>query len=271
MIIDLNNYRPKNESYEHFILKQVGRAFLFQQGIRCIGNEVSIHGHDQLDFGTPKSIIDVLGIDRRRRQDEIARKLFVKIQDVALEYGREYGILSEHGFWNTNYKNVVEMSMKDICFEKACEQLGYHKDLHKQIKWVYREHWQLRGIEAKVSRSDFRNGFSIAAEYTYLITPPQLVKTEELPKKVGLLEFDIDKFKKNHKWIECLEIVKKPKKEYDSMFYDDGINKKKFNRYEHAQYCWELLYNIAQENTEELIFWNPHIERRGTVLNERKV
>lgn len=49
----------------------------------------------------------------------------------------------------------------------------------------------VRGIEVKVSRSDFRNGFVCRGiNYAYLLTPMGLVKKKEVPKYVGLLEYD---------------------------------------------------------------------------------
>jgi len=49
----------------------------------------------------------------------------------------------------------------------------------------------LRGIEVKVSRSDFRNGFiCTACNYNYLLTPMRLVAPWEVPKGVGLVEYN---------------------------------------------------------------------------------
>jgi len=49
----------------------------------------------------------------------------------------------------------------------------------------------LRGIEVKVSRADFKNGFvASGCNYNYLLTPIGMVAKSEVPKTVGLLEFD---------------------------------------------------------------------------------
>lgn len=53
----------------------------------------------------------------------------------------------------------------------------------------------LRGIEVKVSKSDFRNGFVCAGcNYNYLLTPMRLVPPSAVPKGVGLIEYNKYKF-----------------------------------------------------------------------------
>ena len=53
----------------------------------------------------------------------------------------------------------------------------------------------LRGIEVKVSRSDFKNGFYCSGcNYNYLLTPMRLVSLWELPRGVGLVEYNRYKF-----------------------------------------------------------------------------
>lgn len=53
----------------------------------------------------------------------------------------------------------------------------------------------LRGIEVKVSRSDFRNGFICSGcNYHYVITPMRLVAPYEVPRGVSLIEYNKYKF-----------------------------------------------------------------------------
>lgn len=53
----------------------------------------------------------------------------------------------------------------------------------------------LRGVEVKVSRSDFRNGFVCSGcNYHYLLTPMRLVAPYEVPTGVGLIEYNRFKF-----------------------------------------------------------------------------
>jgi len=53
----------------------------------------------------------------------------------------------------------------------------------------------LRGIEVKVSREDFRNGFACTGcNYNYLLTPMRLVSPSIVPRGVGLIEYNRYKF-----------------------------------------------------------------------------
>lgn len=53
----------------------------------------------------------------------------------------------------------------------------------------------LRGVEVKVSRSDFRSGFvCTGCNYNYLLTPMRLVAPWEVPQGVGLIEYNNHKF-----------------------------------------------------------------------------
>jgi len=53
----------------------------------------------------------------------------------------------------------------------------------------------LRGIEVKVSRPDFKKGFVCSGcNYHYVLTPMRLVASYEVPKGIGLIEFNKYKF-----------------------------------------------------------------------------
>ena len=53
----------------------------------------------------------------------------------------------------------------------------------------------LRGIEVKVSKSDFKSGFvCTSANFNYVMTPTKLVSPSLLPKGVGLIEYNKYKF-----------------------------------------------------------------------------
>jgi hypothetical protein len=53
----------------------------------------------------------------------------------------------------------------------------------------------LRGVEVKVSRSDFMNGFVCSCcNFNYLLTPMRLVAAWEVPRGVGLIEYNRHKF-----------------------------------------------------------------------------
>jgi len=79
----------------------------------------------------------------------------------------------------------------------------------------------LRGIEIKVSRKDFKNGFiHSGCNYNYLLIPKGLVEPEEVNKNVGILEVDLQQPTiKTTKWfshttyeLPCLTIIRKPKR-----------------------------------------------------------
>lgn len=53
----------------------------------------------------------------------------------------------------------------------------------------------LRGIEVKVTRGDFRAGFACSGcNYHYILTPLRLLAPSEVPRGVGLIEYN------KHKW-----------------------------------------------------------------------
>lgn len=279
MLVDLDEIRPQNETQQHFFLKQVGRAYLFKQGIRCIATEVSgVHSMNNPPFGTPKVIIDVFGIDKRHKRHEPSIKLQNKIQEIAYDIGEKRGLVEDSRWGGRSFIPLYSIKDPDektrleteqrICYEEACESLGYYKELYQHVRFYSRHEYQMRGIEVKVSYSDFKNGFNMLAEYSYVLAPKGIVPKEELPKKVGLLEFDFDAYAtyieeddKEEAWFQALTLVKRPKKEYDPQFVTQKGKKSHFERSRHAMFCEDVLFTIAQQNTEEHIFWNPHLQQ----------
>ena len=96
----------------------------------------------------------------------------------------------------------------------------------KYIPYMQRPHTEkykdyynevLRGIEVKVSRSDFKNGFvTSGCNYHYLLTPMRLVSPAEIPSWMGLLEYNKHKFDISYSELgkfnfKGLRVVKKPK------------------------------------------------------------
>ncbi len=89
------------------------------------------------------------------------------------------------------------------------------RKLHRSVDYLT---FRLRGVEIKVSRSDFLNGFCASGcHYHYLLTPMGLVKKYELPDHVGLLEFNKHKFRAiwndyGKGWdLSGLRLVKRPR------------------------------------------------------------
>lgn len=98
-------------------------------------------------------------------------------------------------FGQTMLHDLDDHHVIDVCgvgerffrFEDAGDELG-HRD-YEVARNI------LRGMEVKVSRSDFRNGFvCTACNYNYLLTPIRLVAPWEVPRGVGLVEYNRYKF-----------------------------------------------------------------------------
>jgi hypothetical protein len=67
----------------------------------------------------------------------------------------------------------------------------------------------LRGIEVKVTKNDFQNGFiCFGTNYNYVLTPMKLISPSLLPKGVGLVEYNKYKFDVSKNDSEKLSLVK---------------------------------------------------------------
>ncbi len=66
---------------------------------------------------------------------------------------------------------------------------------------VYKQGWIMRSIEAKATRSDFKNGYTLdGANFMYLIAPKGLIDKKEIANHYGLIEIDFDLLKKNWRY-----------------------------------------------------------------------
>ena len=67
----------------------------------------------------------------------------------------------------------------------------------------------LRGIEVKVTKNDFKNGFiCYGTNYNYVLTPMKLISPSLLPKGVGLIEYNKYKFDVSKNDFEKIQTVK---------------------------------------------------------------
>lgn len=91
----------------------------------------------------------------------------------------------------------------------------------------------LRGIEVKVSRSDFKSGFICSGcNYNYLMVPEGLVWSYEVPKGIGIIKVDAENFvAKSYSdpafrfRFQGLRILRKPKfKQIEPYQIDNAIN-----------------------------------------------
>ena len=117
------------ESSRHLFLKNVGKAFLYDQGCYLVDTEVKLNH---------------IGL---KRFHELDKHTVIDICGVGLKYfphGRK-GMSQQEEF--------QDLELKDP------ERYEYGYNI-------------LRGIEVKVSRSDFRNGFICSGcNYNYILAP----------------------------------------------------------------------------------------------------
>jgi hypothetical protein len=85
--------------------------------------------------------------------------------------------------------DILGISKKYIPYEKQVKIKDEH-GCDTTVKYYN----VLRGIEVKVSRSDFKNGFiHTGCHYNYLLVPKGLVLPSEVHASVGLIEVDLEK------------------------------------------------------------------------------
>ena len=134
------------------------------------------------------------------------QKCFMVANEVAVSKDR--GIM-RHKLDNHYIMDVVGIGIKYIPYMQRGSNWSYSDE-------KYYSH-VLRGIEVKVSKSDLRNGFCCTGcNYHYLLTPMRLVNPADLPKWVGLIEYNKHKFKSffgsdSRFWLEGVRVVKKPR------------------------------------------------------------
>ena len=111
----------------------------------------------------------------------------------------------------------------------ASRQTPYGTDYSKE-KYKYNV---LRGIEVKVSRSDFKTGFVCSGcNYNYLMVPEGLVWSVEVPKEVGVIKINAKTFHvrfepapTSHFTFQGLRIVRKPRfKKIEQYQIDNAIS-----------------------------------------------
>jgi hypothetical protein len=117
-------------------------------------------------------------------------------------------------------------------------------------------HWDMKGIEAKASLSDFKNGFCAAPAFSYIICPINIIPIELIPEKIGCItvDFDIFELKKYSQKIpdmKGVELVRKAQKRIDSRFKSEEAYRK---------WCQDSLERVAYRCGSELLFWRNYIE-----------
>lgn len=145
------------ESALHNFLKHVGKAFLFNQRCFLVATEVFI-------FQSGEELCAQIEWKMKMNNANKRKHIYIDV----LGFGEKY---IPYGL--RRYEEGAETTPES----------SYKYNI-------------LRGIEVKVSRSDFRNGFIMSGcNYHYLFTPKGLIDRSEVPKHMGVIEVDMDKFK----------------------------------------------------------------------------
>lgn len=111
----------------------------------------------------------------------------------------------------------------------------------------------LRGVEVKVSRGDFRNGFvCTACNFNYLLTPMRLVAPWEIPRGVGLIEynrykFDVELTEEDDFRFRGLRVVKKASFRRISRFQVDNATAFMLQRRNNHHLNGALLSEISSD------------------------
>ena len=310
--------KPGNESEEHFILKQVGRAFLWQVGCRAIATEVGglyTNGRDEVteQFGytylneAQVQVLEQGTCPLCKAPLAVSENEFVKCYAYSLRLdgvGTEAQKKCRASFWKDDqgwkyrkkgysfHRNVIDV----LGIGKRYVELESSKARRKKRNKVWRDvvapvqkskkfstmsqaEWRtfldevaeahglrvydlltstvlsrpepvFKGVEAKATLQDFRSGFCMFPDYTYVIAPKGIVPVVEVPKSVGLLEVDLAKVSVKVSpvvIVHGLKIAKKPRFSREpSLQEPEGLD----------QVVQNVLRKIAQQNTQEVLFWN---------------
>lgn len=193
------------ETKLHQFLKDVGMAFLYNQNCFLVATEVN------------------LGCMRQKIVSELDNHFYIDVCGV----GEKYVPLSQREF--ELYHDIIKIDEKE--FPSSWKEFK-GKDKYNIV----------RGLEVKVSRSDFKNGFVCSGcNYNYLMIPEGLVYTCEVPKNVGVVKVDVKNFRATFDAIQRFTL--------------DGVRvtrKPKFQKVEQWQID-KAISHIARRSTRELM------------------
>lgn len=270
LYVRLANARPQNESYEHFILKQISKAWMFRKGARQIACEIEITGKDVSPNGL-KIRADAVGVVSKNVYKKERLLLYREIRKKAFQIGRPLGLTMINRIdgsedWIGLYKMSAEEVFKKrnairSCMEEACLELGVPRRMHENLTLMYkREYWSMVA-ETKVSRADFKSGYNVSGDYNYIFCPKGLLTKEDVPNYMGIVEVDLECFFETKSWEEATKVLKNAKRKVDSSFFKEEEGRVIFNEHEHFVRTQSLIQDIAQENTEETVFWNVFLKK----------
>lgn len=254
----LQSLRPGNESYEHYILKQIGKRWLYDKGLRNIGTEVFLDSERESIYGK-KSTVDVVGVHQKTTYKWSKDRTFTDIQRVV----SAEGVLDKV---TVNYLKKYPNKVEDFLYSDRKDVhtlltiLNDHeysvKEFIVEMKKRKEINSTLYTLEAKASVSDFKNGFSVAGDYSYVIVPEGLIGKDLVPNGIGLLEVDIERAVTDKDYKGSIKVSKRVKKMVDPKFIDrDGNIHELYRESEMA----DIITRISVRNANENHYWNPHL------------
>ena len=116
----------------------------------------------------------------------------------------QLGLLRYLELDNKKVIDVVGIGLKYFPWSRRKIQDELYDDFELDTPEKYEIGYNIiRGIEVKVSKSDFKNGFiCTGTNYNYVLTPTKLISSSLLPKGVGLIEYNRYKFNVIEKELE---------------------------------------------------------------------
>lgn len=108
----------------------------------------------------------------------------------------------------------------------------------------------IRNIEVKVSKNDFKNGFSMLGDYNYILAPAGLLGKEDMPSYVGLIEVDLKELEWKKDKIEGINIIKKSRK-YEPY------------RVSRKNYINCLKNRMLKKHSNSQVYRNPWFQKEG--------
>lgn len=159
---------PGNCSLAHWWLQWLVRDYLRQQqSSYCVALEVPVRGYDC----KPGS-----GIERRCKR--------YAVLDV---YAAQHLTRAELSPRRPAYPRTTGDPERDKALR---DEWGERCASWSRLLADRESEYTTTAVEVKVSRADFRSGFTVeAAEFSYVATPPGMIEKSELPEHVGLLEY----------------------------------------------------------------------------------
>lgn len=158
--------------------------------------------------------------------------------------------------WGYNKIGTEVHGMWDLDISKKRKKIIDCVGLKKIHIAPRKYHWDMKGIEAKASLSDFKNGFCCAPAMSYVIASINTIPISLIPKDIGFIEvdFNIFKLKKYSQKIpdmKGIELVRRAKKRIDSRFKSEEAYRK---------WCQDSLERVAYRCGSELLFWRNYIK-----------